>query len=157
MAWAGCAVTDSACPPAPCPTDSQARRTTHLDCYALSLWTDLGVRDNPYNTTPIPPTAEGARLLVGREVPLRRLSRGIPPPTPYPTVEGDNGVGKTSLVSIAGYTLLRSFKEGQTQQLFITLPEPFQLLPGSNRECPRTCVGMIELERHADEGHAQQD
>jgi hypothetical protein len=98
----------------------------------MSLWTDLGFRDNPYNTTPIPPTAEGARLLVGRETPLRRLVRGITSADTLPTVEGDNGVGKTSLVSIAGYSLLTEFNNGQTQQLFITLPQAFQLLPGGN-------------------------
>ena len=98
----------------------------------MSLWTDLGFRDNPYNTTPIPPTEEGARLLVGRERPLTRLMRGITSANTLPTVEGDNGVGKTSLVSIAGYTLRKQFGDGYAQQLFISLPEPFQLLPGGN-------------------------
>ena len=98
----------------------------------MSLWTDLGFRDNPYNTTPIPPTEEGARLLVGRERPLQRLIRGITSANTLPTVEGDNGVGKTSLVSIAGYTLRKEFRDGEAQQLFVSLPEPFQLLPGGN-------------------------
>jgi hypothetical protein len=98
----------------------------------MSLWTDLGFRANPYSTTPIPPTEEGERLLVGRERPLRRLTRGISSADTVPTVEGNNGVGKTSLVSIAGYSLSKDFSAGAISQLFVTLPEPFQLLPGGN-------------------------
>jgi hypothetical protein len=98
----------------------------------MSLWTDLGFRENPYSTTPIPATAEGAQLLVGRERPLRQLARGITSRRTIPTVEGANGVGKTSLVSIAGYSLLQDFNGGRSQQLFIALPEMFQLLPGGD-------------------------
>jgi hypothetical protein len=98
----------------------------------MSLWTDLGFRENPYSTTPIPPIAEGARLLVGRERPLRQLTRGITSRRTIPTVEGDNGVGKTSLVSIAGYSLTLDFNSGRSGQLFIALPEVFQLLPGGD-------------------------
>lgn len=88
----------------------------------MSLWTELGFRDNPYSTTPIRPTSTGARLLVGREAPLRRLERGITSADTLPTVEGDNGVGKTSLAAIAGYNLLRAFDGKETTQLFLSLP-----------------------------------
>jgi hypothetical protein len=98
----------------------------------MSLWTDLGFRDNPYSTTPIRPTRTGARLLVGREKPLRRLIRGITSADTLPTVEGDNGVGKTSLVAVAGYDLLRAFDGKETTQLFLSLPDAFQLLPTDN-------------------------
>lgn len=100
----------------------------------MSLWTDFGFRANPYSATPIPPTAQGARLLVGREKALARLVRGITSADTVPTIEGDNGVGKTSLVAVAAYTLRESFREGDTTQLFLPLDESFQLLPGSDLE-----------------------
>ena len=48
------------------------------------------------------------------------------------TVEGSNGVGKTSLMAIAGYNLRTEFAAGRSQRLFLTRAEPFQLLPGGN-------------------------
>lgn len=71
-------------------------------------------------------------MLVGREHPLRQWTRAITSRKTIPTVEGENGVGKTSLVSIAGYSLLQDFNGGFSRQLFVALPEAFQLLPGGN-------------------------
>lgn len=34
----------------------------------MSIWTDFGFSESPYATSPIPPTPEGARLLVGRDL-----------------------------------------------------------------------------------------
>jgi hypothetical protein len=98
----------------------------------MSLWMDLGFRANPYSTTPIPPTEEGAQLLVGRHHELRRIVRGITSADTVPTIEGDNGVGKTSLVSVAAYTLREQFRASETSQVFIPLEEPFQLIPGGS-------------------------
>ena len=93
----------------------------------MSIWTDFGFRGSPYGTDPIPPTAEGDRLLVGRDKPLKSLSAALTSSGLHPTIEGDNGVGKTSLVSVAGYRLHQSFMSGETGQALIPLPLPFQL------------------------------
>jgi hypothetical protein len=91
------------------------------------LWNELGFRDNPYETSPIPPTEEGNELLVGRERELQRLLRQIRSTDTHPTIEGDNGVGKTSLVSVAGFRARREFEQGESSQLFIPLADTFQL------------------------------
>jgi hypothetical protein len=100
----------------------------------VSLWLELGFRDNPYETSPIPPTEEGKELLVGREGELRRLLQEIRSTDTHPTIEGDNGVGKTSLVSVAGYQAFRDYQEGNSTQLFIPIPETFQLNSNSTAE-----------------------
>ena len=100
----------------------------------MSLWVELGFRENPYETSPIPPTEEGNELLVGRDRELQRLLREIRSTDTHPTLEGDNGVGKTSLVSVAGYRALRDFQQGDAAQLFIPMPQPFQLSSTSTPE-----------------------
>jgi hypothetical protein len=75
---------------------------------------------------------------VGREKALARLVRGITSADTIPTIEGDNGVGKTSLVAVAAYTLREAFRRGETTQLFLPLDESFQLLPGSDLEAFET-------------------
>lgn len=93
----------------------------------MSIWTDFGFRGSPYGTGPIPPTEEGDRLLVGRDKALRSLMSAITSSALHPTIEGDNGVGKTSLVSVAGYRLHRAFSDGETGQALIPLGQTFQL------------------------------
>jgi hypothetical protein len=96
----------------------------------MSIWNDFGFRENPYTTRPINATDEGERLLVGREKELKKLALYLSSTSTHPTIEGANGVGKTSLVSVAGYQALKRFREGQSTQLFLPLPQPFQLTSG---------------------------
>lgn len=100
----------------------------------VSLWNELGFRENPYETSPVPPTEEGNELLVGRDREIRRLLREIRSTDTHPTIEGDNGVGKTSLVSVAGYRALRDFQAGESSQLFLPMAETFQLSSTSTLE-----------------------
>lgn len=95
----------------------------------MSLWTDLGFRESPYGTAPIPATAEGDRLLVGRDREINQLSLQLTSSGLHPTIEGDNGVGKTSLVSVAGYRLQSAWESGRSQEALIPLPHPYQLTP----------------------------
>jgi DNA-binding MarR family transcriptional regulator len=93
----------------------------------VSRWSDLGFRGSPYQTTPIPGTAEGERLLVGRDAELEHLGTLLESSARHITVEGANGIGKTSLVAVAGYRARRAFMEGTTRQLLIPLDTTFQL------------------------------
>ena len=110
---------------------------------SVSLWTELGFRENPYSTTPIPPTKEGARLLVGRDKELKQLTRLLESSATHPTVEGDNGVGKTSLVGIAAYNLMHAAKPLTGAQLFIPLPDDFQITPQDDLESFRRHVYFV--------------
>ena len=95
-----------------------------------SIWPDFGFRVSPYATTPIPATAEGEKLLVGRNTELRRLKVMLGSSVLHPTVEGENGAGKTSLVAVAGFQLFKDFRNGRTAQALVPLRKSFQLTPG---------------------------
>lgn len=91
------------------------------------FWLALGFRANPYAVRPLPSNENGRRLLVGRDEDLADLKRRIANSDVHPALEGSNGVGKTSLVSVAAYELLSDFQTGRAQQLFLTLGEPLQM------------------------------
>lgn len=90
------------------------------------MWNELGFRDNPYSPRPIQANEEGIELLVGRDSELRQLMTYIRSSDTHPTLEGPNGVGKTSLVSVAGFKLFRDFING-SGPAFIPIEPPFQL------------------------------
>jgi hypothetical protein len=96
----------------------------------VTIWNKFGFRDSPYATEPVPANAEGEFLFVGRTEELSRLSILLNSAATHPTVEGQNGVGKTSLVAVAGYRARRDFEEARTTQLLIPMPEAFQMTPG---------------------------
>jgi hypothetical protein len=95
-----------------------------------SIWPGFGYRESLYATSPIPPTSEGQALLVGRDRELRTLKMVLASTELHPSIEGDNGVGKTSLVSVAGYQLFNDFKRRASSQALVPLGRPFQLMPG---------------------------
>ncbi|MEE1829273.1 hypothetical protein PUR61_44985 [Streptomyces sp. BE20] len=91
------------------------------------MWAELGFRQSPYATDPVPANEEGESLFVGRGKVAEKLTRRLTSTRKHPTIEGENGVGKTSLVSIVGYRLYQDFKQGRTSCALIPLPKPFQL------------------------------
>ncbi len=93
----------------------------------MSLWTDLGFTGNPYDVNPLPATEEGVELLVGREREVRTLLSQLRNQTLHPTLEGDNGVGKTSLALVAGFRALEARRNGQEAQLFLPVTRLLQL------------------------------
>ena len=93
----------------------------------MSLWNDLGYSDNPYSPRPIQGDEQGVTLLVGRDIELKRLTTYLRSSDTHPTLEGPNGVGKTSLAAVAGFSLKKEFAENTSQQALIPIDEPFQL------------------------------
>jgi hypothetical protein len=94
----------------------------------MSFWTDFGFASNPYTTAPIPPTEHGNKLLVGRDREVDSLITRLRASARHPTIEGNFGVGKTSMVSVACYQLQRDFELGRaSRNALIPLREPFQL------------------------------
>ncbi|WPZ34981.1 hypothetical protein T8K17_02285 [Thalassobaculum sp. OXR-137] len=93
------------------------------------IWNELGFRDNPFSTDPVPANNEGLRLLVGRNSELRRLSIAITSSNNHATIEGDNGVGKTSLVGVAAYKLFLEHQRDSTKPLYLPMPRAFQISP----------------------------
>ncbi|HEX5609470.1 MAG TPA: MarR family winged helix-turn-helix transcriptional regulator [Solirubrobacterales bacterium] len=97
----------------------------------MTLWNEYGFRENPYSTKAIPPTEEGAELLVGREGAANRLHRLITSSETHPTIEGANGVGKTSLVQVTAYIAKRGAETNRTGQVFLPLDDVFQITPAT--------------------------
>lgn len=93
----------------------------------MDIWESVGYSANPYSVEPLPPTPEGAELLVGREKELRQLTTQLRSTDTHPTIEGDNGVGKTSLVFVAGFRAADDFVKGKTAQLLLPITEAFQI------------------------------
>jgi len=91
------------------------------------VWDNFGFLSSPYTTEPVPSTAEGDQLLVGREADIQKLRSRILACGNHPTLEGDNGVGKTSLISVACYRLRRDFEQGKLDKLFLPIENFFQL------------------------------
>ncbi|WP_141772855.1 hypothetical protein [Mycobacterium malmoense] len=91
-----------------------------------TVWEEFGFKANPYGTSQLMPTAEGERLLVGRSREVRRLHRHWSSMDTHASVEGSNGVGKTSLVSVAAYTAMMASIDS-TGNLIVPLDEIFQL------------------------------
>jgi DNA-binding MarR family transcriptional regulator len=94
-----------------------------------SIWNSFGFADNPYNPRPIQPDQDGEKLLVGRSRELNQIKARLSSGGTHATLEGQNGVGKTSLVAIALYQLFKSFESGSSSQAIIPVMPPLQLTP----------------------------
>lgn len=95
----------------------------------MSIYNEWGFQDNPFHTTALPASETGATLLLGREVELRRLRRLMSSPPKLATIEGSNGIGKTSLANVAAYQLLRQHLDVAGGPLFVPCERTFQLQP----------------------------
>ncbi|MBP2309689.1 hypothetical protein GBZ48_18240 [Azospirillum melinis] len=93
----------------------------------MSVWEMFGFRDNPFSTDPVPPNDEGTHLLVGRDRELARLRMSLTSSANHTTIEGANGVGKSSLVGIASYTLFQDHLRDRKRPLYIPVNRPFQI------------------------------
>lgn len=90
------------------------------------MWEKFGFAQNPYDHLPIAANAAGERLLVGREQEIGQLTDRIKARNAIPTLEGDIGVGKTSIISVAAYKLEQAFFE-KGGACYLALEQPFQL------------------------------
>jgi hypothetical protein len=100
----------------------------------MAIWRELGFRSSPYGSEHLPASEEGERLLVGRDAEISQLLRFLRSTNRHATVEGDNGVGKTSLVNVACFRAGREFIENRTRQLLVPLRKTFQLTPDQGVE-----------------------
>ncbi|MFJ8212132.1 hypothetical protein [Streptomyces sp. NPDC096033] len=92
----------------------------------MTIWSDFGFTQSPYDTESLPPTATGERLLVGRERHVARLINRLASSSSHVTIEGEAGVGKTSLITIANYRMKRNTDKARGP-LMLPLGEEFQI------------------------------
>ena len=93
----------------------------------MNVWQNYGFRVDPYETTPIGADEEGDQLLVGREREVRQLRMLVSSSNMHPTIEGPNGVGKTSVVAVACYRMQRDFANSSSQAPMLALGRALQL------------------------------
>lgn len=92
-----------------------------------SVYSKWGFKRNPFTTVALQPDAEGERLLVGRDADVAALVRLLEAPPKCVTLEGANGVGKTSLINVAVHRAYSRFVQGEQGDLLIPCSRPFQL------------------------------
>lgn len=98
------------------------------------MWQDFGFKDNLYSTPPLTGTPEGSQLLVGRDAEVARLRTHWASLDTHASMEGNNGVGKTSLVAVAAYRAMAAHALDKNQPFFLPLVEPFQMKAGEDLE-----------------------
>lgn len=91
------------------------------------LWRRIGFESSPYDIGAIPPNKRGDELLVGRDAEVETLKHQIVSSRLHPCLDGDNGVGKTSLVAVAGYQLRKDFARDQEGVPYLPIEHVFQL------------------------------
>jgi hypothetical protein len=85
----------------------------------LGLYQGWGFRSSPFEPRPLPPTAEGKKLLVGRDAELSKIIQRLLTAGKLVAIEGPNGIGKTSVNNIAAYEAFSAFLNGESDQLII--------------------------------------
>ncbi len=90
-------------------------------------YASYGLSESPFLVLPLRPDARGKRLLVGRDDEIRLVATKLHKHGKITCIDGQLGVGKTSLVNVAAYECYQLFLEGKTSQLLIPMPEAFAL------------------------------
>lgn len=93
----------------------------------MSLWKELGYFDNPFDSRPLTSNREGSALLVGRDREKRAVLSKLTSSNLHVSIEGDNGVGKTSLVWVSLFEAIQSRLQGELQQTFLPVDDVLQL------------------------------
>lgn len=100
----------------------------------MNIYREWKFNDSPFKTTPLQPTQEGKELLVGRDSEVKKILTRLFNPPSIVTVEGLNGIGKTSLVNVALFDCYEDFFSKKVDTLFIPCLRTFQLNPSKNPE-----------------------
>ncbi len=90
------------------------------------MWEQFGFRQNPYDHLPISANAAGERILVGRTDELQGLMLRIKGRNAIPTLEGDIGVGKTSIMAVSAYKLEQEYLN-KGGHCYLAIERAFQL------------------------------
>jgi hypothetical protein len=100
----------------------------------MNIYQQWGFGDSPFQVSPLPPSALGEKLLIGRDDELKTLKRRLFNPPKISTIEGLNGVGKTSLVNVAAYQVYSAALSGSDGPLLIPCNTIFQLSASKDSE-----------------------
>lgn len=88
---------------------------------------EWGYVSNPFKTTPLDANEKGLELLVGRNKEKMKLINRIKSDSGIVTIEGSNGIGKTSIVNTASYELFEDSLMSEEDEMYIPCSCHFQL------------------------------
>lgn len=91
----------------------------------MNIYKEWGFKQSVFTTAALPANEMGELLLIGRDAEVSALLRRIYNPPKIVTIEGLNGVGKTSLVNVAAFKAFNSY-DGKGA-LYIPCVKSFQL------------------------------
>ncbi len=97
----------------------------------MSIYRKWGYISNPFKPNPLNADEQGANLLVGRDNQKRKIINRILSNSGITTVEGENGIGKTSLINVCLFEIFNRCKDGSLEELYIPCTSHFQL----TRDC----------------------
>ncbi|WP_200255651.1 winged helix DNA-binding protein [Halorhodospira neutriphila] len=129
----------------------------------MSIYREWGFSDNPFQTNVLPPSELGRSLLVGRENEWFRLRKKLENPPRLPTIEGLNGVGKSSLVNVASFDCYEAFLRDPEKPMLLPCRKLFQLNPQVDLEVFVSDVyhevvqTLIEQASYIEGGHIEVD
>lgn len=122
----------------------------------FGIWPQYGFRENPYGNEYLPGDEVGDRLLVGRDTAVEAIQNRIASGGAHPSVEGPAGIGKSSLLAVAGYRMMRDTLAANRGQLFVPVRTFFQASESHVefedevfREVAQTLIANVEAFRAA--------
>lgn len=96
----------------------------------MDIYKEWNFKDNPFQTTSLPPLPIGNQLLAGREDEIKKLLRRLYNQPQLVTIEGLNGIGKSSLINVAIFRAVEEYLiDKESRPLFIPCDTVFQLDP----------------------------
>lgn len=98
----------------------------------MDIYNKWGFSDNPFNTTSLTPDKIGNELIAGRDVEIKRFLLRLYNQPQIVTVEGDNGMGKTSIINVAVFRALHNHLLNREEELYIPCSMNFQLSSETN-------------------------
>lgn len=91
------------------------------------MYNEWGFRSCPFEPEALRADAIGHQLLVGRDIETKKVMTRLKASKKLVTLDGSNGVGKTSLVNIALYRCYLDYLKAPSNSLFIPCRTVFQL------------------------------
>ena len=94
----------------------------------LSIYAGWGFKANPFETLPLPANRKGSNLMVGREVASRKIRKGLVSSSKFVTVEGLNGVGKTSVINVSVFDAAEDQIKKIYRSTIHSVPQDFSIV-----------------------------
>lgn len=95
--------------------------------FSFDTYADYGLSENPFRPHALRPDPVGVRLLVGRDSEAEKVARSLHKQGKITCLDGQVGVGKTSLVNVAAYICYEAYLQAKTTQMLLPVHEAFQL------------------------------